>query len=40
MEVGCGVITEVLAGSISPSSGVGAMTTSLKTFTTAIAPVS
>jgi multiple sugar transport system substrate-binding protein len=35
-----GVITEVLAGSISPRDGVSAMTASLKTFSTAIAPVS
>lgn len=34
-----GVITEVLAGAISPSSGVSAMTASLKTFSTAIPPV-
>jgi multiple sugar transport system substrate-binding protein len=34
-----GVITEVLAGSISPGSGVSAMTASLKTFSTAIPPV-
>ena len=33
------VITEVLAGAISPSAGVGAMTASLKTFSTALAPV-
>lgn len=34
-----GVITEVLAGTISPRSGVSAMTASLKTFSTAIPPV-
>jgi multiple sugar transport system substrate-binding protein len=34
-----GVITEVLAGAINPRSGVSAMTASLKTFSTAIAPV-
>jgi multiple sugar transport system substrate-binding protein len=34
-----GVITEVLAGQISPRSGVSAMTASLKSFTTAIPPV-
>jgi multiple sugar transport system substrate-binding protein len=35
-----GVITEVLAGAISPRDGVTAMTASLKTFSTAIPPVS
>lgn len=34
-----GVITEVLAGSISPKHGVNAMIAALKTFTTAIPPV-
>ena len=34
-----GVITEVLAGAISPHDGVSAMTASLKTFSTALPPV-
>ena len=34
-----GVITEVLAGAISPRDGVSAMTASLKTFSTALPPV-
>ena len=35
-----GVITQVLAGAISPRAGVSAMTASLKTFSTALPPVS